>query len=50
MSMVELPELYGPHVPIIVPWTSNSCTWEPDNSDSLLGVLGENPNHPRLPF
>jgi len=35
------PKLYGPHVLIIVFQTSNNRTWEPDNSDSLSGVLRE---------
>ena len=39
--MAEPPKLYGPHAPIIVLKTSDCCTREPDNSDSLSGVLGE---------
>jgi hypothetical protein len=40
-TMVEPPELYGPHVPIIVLQTLDSGTWKPNNSGSLSGVLGE---------
>jgi hypothetical protein len=32
-------ELYGSHVPVIVLQTSDYCTWEADNSESLSGVL-----------
>ena len=39
-GVVEPPKLYGPHVPVIVLQTSNYCTWELDNPDSLSGVLG----------
>jgi len=39
--VAELPNLYGPHVLIIVFQTSDNRTWEPDNSGSLSGVLGE---------
>jgi hypothetical protein len=41
LSVAEPPELYGPHVPIIVLKTFDCCTQEPDNSGSLSGVLGE---------
>jgi len=41
LSVAELPKLYGPHVPVIVLETSDCCTWEPDNSGSLSGVLRE---------
>jgi hypothetical protein len=40
-TVAEPPELYGPHVPIIVLQTPDSGTWKPDNSGSLSGVLGE---------
>ena len=39
--VVEPPELYGPHVPVIVFQTFDCCTREPDNSESLSGVLGK---------
>jgi hypothetical protein len=39
--MAEPPKLYGSHVLTIVFQTSDSYTCKPDNSDSLLGVLGE---------
>jgi hypothetical protein len=40
-SVAEPPKLYGPHAPVIVLKTSDCCTWEPDNPDSLSSVLGE---------
>jgi hypothetical protein len=40
-AVAESPKLYGPHTPIIVLKTSNCYAWEPDNSGSLSGVLGE---------
>jgi hypothetical protein len=39
--LAELSKLYGLHVHVIVFQTSDCCTWEPDNSGSLSGVLGE---------
>jgi hypothetical protein len=39
--VAEPPELYGPHVPVIVLQTYDYCTWEPDKSESLSGVLGK---------
>ena len=39
--MAEPPKLYGPHVPVIVSQTSDSCTRELDNFGSLSRVLGE---------
>ena len=47
--VVEPPELYGPHVPVIVFQTFDCCTREPDNSDGLSGVLGK-PKSYTLPF
>jgi len=41
LSMVEPPQLYGPHVPVIVLKTSDCCTREPDNLGSMSGVLEE---------
>ena len=46
--MAEPPQLYGPHVPIIVLKTSDCYTRELDNSGSLSGVLGGTPNHPHF--
>ena len=39
--MAEPPQLYSPHVPVIVLKTSDCCTREPDNSGSLSGIFGE---------
>ena len=46
--VAEPPKLYGPRAPVIVLKTSDCYTREPDNSGSLLGVLGEPPNHPHF--
>ena len=40
-DVAEPPQLYGLHVPVIVLKTYDCCTREPNNSDSLSGVLGE---------
>jgi len=48
IRMAEPPKLYGPRAPVIVLNTSDCCTREQDNSGSLLGVLGEPPNHPHF--
>jgi len=40
-SVVEPPELYDPHVPVIVLKTSNYCTCKPHNPGILSGVLGK---------
>ena len=41
LSMAKPPQLYGPHVPVIVLKTSDYYTQEPNNSVSLSGVLEE---------
>ena len=40
-NVAEPPKLHGQHVPVIILKSFDCCTWEPDNSDSLSGVLGE---------
>jgi hypothetical protein len=47
-NVAEPPKLYGTHVPTIIFQTSDSYTCKPDNSGSLSGVLGKNPNHPHF--
>ena len=39
--MAELPELYGPHVPVIVSHTFDYITSKPHNPSSVSGVLGK---------
>jgi len=39
-SVAEPPKLYGPHALDIVLKTSDYCTWESYNLDSLSGALG----------
>jgi hypothetical protein len=39
MVVAEPPELYSPHVPVIVSLTFDCSTYKPHNPGSLLGVL-----------